>query len=257
MSVARRAGYHAVDLPVVELAERDPLQVTDGLRASGLEIGGVALPVEFRQDDETFHRDLGLLPKRAAFAQSVGVSVMGRAIPASWHLARHEAEAVLRERISACAKVLADHDIRVALEFLGPFHLRTARPHQFIWTMDDTATFARSCGPSVGLLVDAWHWHHAGATGRDITDAADLILHVQVADSPRSRPEDIRDEKRAVPGQGVIDLPGFFGALRAARYTGPVTPEIFGFPFDAGRQVEQAASVRVAVESAMSDSLVD
>jgi sugar phosphate isomerase/epimerase len=125
--------------------------------------------------------------------------------------------------------VLARSHVRLGLEFLGPLHLRRQRPHEFIWRMDEMLGFARECGPNVALLLDSWHWHHAGAAPSDILAAGkDGIVHVQVNDSPRLPPEEIRDNERLMPGEGVIDLPGFFDALRKIGYSDGVSPEVFG-----------------------------
>ena len=43
------------------------------------------------------------------------------------------------------------------------------------------------------------------------------IVHVHVADAPDLPPEQIRDNERLMPGEGVIDLKGFFKALEADR----------------------------------------
>jgi sugar phosphate isomerase/epimerase len=81
----------------------------------------------------------------------------------------------------------------------------------------------------VGLELDSWHWHHAGATVKDISAAGkENIINVQVNDAPRLPPEQIRDDERLMPGEGVIDLAGFFGALKEIGYADGVSPEVFG-----------------------------
>jgi sugar phosphate isomerase/epimerase len=95
--------------------------------------------------------------------------------------------------------------------------------------MDEMLEFARECGPNAGVLLDSWHWHHAGATVKDILTAGrESIIHVQVADAPDLPPEKILDNERLMPGEGVIDFAGFFGALRKIGYSGGVSPEVFG-----------------------------
>ena len=51
---------------------------------------------------------------------------------------------------------------------------------------------------------------------------------MQVNDSPDLPPEKIRDNERLLPGEGVIDLAGFFQALKKIGYTDGVSPEVFG-----------------------------
>ena len=46
--------------------------------------------------------------------------------------------------------------------------------------------------------------------------------------APDLAPEKILDNERLMPGEGVIDFAGFFGALRKIGYTGGVSPEVFG-----------------------------
>jgi hypothetical protein len=75
-----------------------------------------------------------------------------------------ELRKVYKTRFTACANVLARSHCRLGLEFLGPLHIRTRFPHEFIWRMNEM----RECGPTVGLLLDSWHWHHAGAAAADI-----------------------------------------------------------------------------------------
>jgi sugar phosphate isomerase/epimerase len=125
--------------------------------------------------------------------------------------------------------VLARSHARLGLEFLGPLHLRKRFPHEFIWRMDEMLEFARECGPNVGVLLDTWHWHHAGGTVADILAAGkDGIVHVQVNDSPKLPPEKILDNERLMPGEGVIDLTAVFGALKKIGYKDGISPEVFG-----------------------------
>ena len=41
-------------------------------------------------------------------------------------------------------------------------------------------------------------------------------------------PEDVRDDMRLLPGEGIIDLVGFFRALAKIGYAGGVAPETIG-----------------------------
>ena len=89
--------------------------------------------------------------------------------------------------------------------------------------------FTKECGSNVGLLLDAWHWHHAGATPADIVAAGkDRIVHVHFDDSPDLPPEKIRDNERLMPGEGVINLVGFLQALKKIGYEDALSVEVFG-----------------------------
>jgi sugar phosphate isomerase/epimerase len=108
-------------------------------------------------------------------------------------------------------------------------YFHTRQPHEFIWRMDETLAFAKECGPNVGLLLDAWHWHHAGATAADILAAgSERIVHIHVSDARKQPPEEVRDNQRLMPGEGVIDLTAFFGALKQIGYADAVSPEPIG-----------------------------
>lgn len=81
----------------------------------------------------------------------------------------------------------------------------------------------------MGILLDSWHWHHAGSTVDDILTAGkSRVVHVQVADASKLPPEEIKDSERLMPGEGIIDWRAFFGALKKINYTDAVSPEVFG-----------------------------
>ncbi len=95
--------------------------------------------------------------------------------------------------------------------------------------MPEMLAFARECGPNVGLLLDVWHWHHAGATTDDIIKAGkDGIVHVHFNDAPKLPPDQIRDNERLMPGEGVINLVGFLRALQQIGYQDALSVEVFG-----------------------------
>jgi sugar phosphate isomerase/epimerase len=102
-------------------------------------------------------------------------------------------------------------------------------PYEFIWRMPEMLAFARECGSNVGLLLDVWHWHHAGATTADIVKAGkDGIVHVHFSDAPKLPPDQIRDNERLMPGEGVINLVGFLRALQEIGYQDALSVEVFG-----------------------------
>ena len=133
------------------------------------------------------------------------------------------------DRLRAICDVLARNHVKLAIEYVSPVHLRKLHPHEFIYRMDEMLDLAKDAGPNAGLMLDSWHWHHAGATTQDILAAGkDRIVYVQVADAPKLPPDQIKDSERLMPGEGIIDFTAFFGALKKIGYNGGVSPEIFG-----------------------------
>jgi hydroxypyruvate isomerase len=99
----------------------------------------------------------------------------------------------------------------------------------FIYTLPETAALAADAAPNVGVILDVWHWHHSGGTIADIlaTDVS-RIIHVHLSDAKAMPPEDVRDNMRLMPGEGIIDLVGFLQALQKIGYNGGVSPEPLG-----------------------------
>ena len=150
-------------------------------------------------------------------------------MPPSSETPKAELRKIFRDRLTAISEILLPSKARLGLEFLGPLHFRTRQPHEFIWRMDELLEFVKECGPNIGLTLDAWHWHHAGATAADILAAGkSRIVHVHVSDAAKQPPEDVRDNQRLLPGEGVIDLVTFFQAIRKIGYQDAVSPEPLG-----------------------------
>jgi sugar phosphate isomerase/epimerase len=102
-------------------------------------------------------------------------------------------------------------------------------PHTFMYTLPETVALAAECGPNIGVVLDAWHWHHSGGSTAEIVAAGkSRIVHVHVSDAKPALPEEVRDNQRHMPGEGVIDLVGFFQALKKIGYVDGVSPEPLG-----------------------------
>jgi len=227
--LAAKVGYPGVDVDL-GAAMKAGLPATNALlKELKIKPAAVNFPVEFRKDDATFRKDLEKLDDASSFSAAIGCPRMVTWIMPSSKTPKAELRALYLKRFRACADVLARAHVRLGLEFLGPLHLRKMEPYEFIWRMPEMLAFARECGSNVGLLLDVWHWHHAGATTEDIIHAGkDGIVHVHFNDAPKLPPEQIRDNERLMPGQGVINLVGFLRALQEIGYQDALSVEVFG-----------------------------
>jgi sugar phosphate isomerase/epimerase len=227
--LAAQAGFRGVDVkldPAMSAGVAATRRLLDDLK---IRPAIIDLPVEFRKDDAAFRTSLPKLEEAAPFAAAIGCPRMITWLMSSSATPKDELRRVYKKRFTETADILARSHVRLGLEFLGPLHLRTANPHEFIWRMNEMLEFTKECGSNVGLLLDAWHWHHAGATPADIVAAGkDRIVHVHFDDSPDLPPEKIRDNERLMPGEGVINLVGFLQALKKIGYEDALSVEVFG-----------------------------
>jgi len=228
LPLAKRSGFAGVDPQVNE-----PVDETLALYASlGLRMGSVGLPVEFRETHADFQRGLEQLPAFAKRAQALGCTRCATWLrPASDVLTYRENFARHVHRLGAVARVLADHGLRFGLEFVGPATSRQGKHSEFVHTLPQLLELRDAIGlDTVGVLLDAWHWYTSGGTLEELRKLRnqDIVL-VHVNDAPKGIPVDEQlDNTRDLPGAtGVIDLPGFMGALQSIGYDGPVTVEPF------------------------------
>jgi sugar phosphate isomerase/epimerase len=228
VNLASRTGFLGVDV-MLEAAMSDGAAHTRQLLANRkVRPAFVNLPVEFRKDDAAFEATLPKLREAAPFMAAIGCPRMMTYIMSSSNSPKEELRAVYLKRFRVCAEILAESKCRLGLEFLGPLHIRKANPIEFIWKMPEMLAFAKECGPNVGLTLDSWHWHHAGGTVDDILAAKDRVVVVHLDDSPDLPPDQIRDNQRLLPTEGVINLNGFLQALQKIGYNDSLSVEVFG-----------------------------
>jgi sugar phosphate isomerase/epimerase len=232
ISTASRYGFGAID------AGGD--QLDNWIQEKGLEharaflhehrvvIGAFGLSVEWRQDEAAFRSGLAGLAREAEAAAALGcTSCVTYVLPSTDYPAAHFM-ALATRRLRTCAQILAPHGIRLGLEFVGPHHLRTAWTNPFLWNMADTLDWIDAIGErNVGLLLDAYHWYTTGGTAADLLALrTEQIVHVHINDAPGVPVEEVLDNGRLYPGEGVIDLAVFLRSLHTIGYQGAVTQEI-------------------------------
>jgi sugar phosphate isomerase/epimerase len=236
--LAAKLGYGGVDWDLGP-AKTAGLEATKALFAE-LKIAPtivnlpMARPFPFAGENAAFADALKPLAEDAAFTAAVGCKKMMLVLPASTATPKAEQRKLAVDRLSAISEVLRKSNLRLGLEFLGPLYFRTGRAggppaEPFIWNMPDAVQLAKDTGTNMGVVLDVWHWHHSKSTIKDITDAGnDRIVHVHVSDAKAAAPEDVRDNQRFMPGEGIIDLVAFFQALKKAGYADGVSPEPLG-----------------------------
>ncbi|GAA3624715.1 sugar phosphate isomerase/epimerase [Kineosporia mesophila] len=136
----------------------------------------------------------------------------------------------------------ADHGVRIALEFMPYSSLRTLDAARELVSCADTG--------NAGLMLDAWHWHRSGGTPDELRAlSASEVFAVQLCDASAVPNPDLRHEgrhERLLPGEGVVDLNGFLGALTGIGVDLPLAVEVLSDQLDARHPVEVA---RLAAQS--------
>ncbi|HLG98086.1 MAG TPA: sugar phosphate isomerase/epimerase family protein [Bryobacteraceae bacterium] len=206
------------------------------------------LAAEVRRDEATFLSSLPRLHSAGRFADEVGCRVAYVGLSPSSEQPRDIQAAIYRERLRRCCEILDEYSIRLALECITPLHMRKAHPYEFIWRNAEMLDLGLAVSPRCGLVIDSWHWHHAGADPDWIrTIPAERILDVHIADSPAALPEDIRDSERLLPGEGVLNFRTFFDLLEEKEYRGAYTAEVFSSRLSA---MDPESAARLAFEAA-------
>lgn len=235
VSMAAEHGFVGIDLRLTHrlgwLEQYGPSRFADLMAMKGVRPGYASMLTRTLSApaDEWGHM-LEQLPRIAALAQALGFTRAGVVVlpfddrldfPANrkQHLAR----------LGQVAPVLADHGIRIGLEYVSPKTRRADAAFPFVHGIDTMLDLIGDSKQSnVGFMLDSFHWHCAGETVSDLTELeGDDVVVVHINDAPHHIPTDQLDiRNRELPGDtAVIDLTGFLGALQQIGYSGPVTAE--------------------------------
>jgi sugar phosphate isomerase/epimerase len=237
LAVFREAGAEGIALWESKLADRKDSDSIAELRESGLhattcipEVVSIwPIPFPGPSDPNDRIRALCSAVRRfAAFEAEILLCVTGRPpnVPPA------EARRVVVEGLREVAKVANEHGIQVGLE---PLH-RTLYPDwTIIGTIPETVELLDEIGePNVGVAFDVYHLWDTNELLEDIVRYGDRILPCVHVNDRREPPRN--DFDRVLPGDGIADLPGIFGAMEAAGVVGWFELEIFS---DDGRLTDR------------------
>ncbi len=264
IDLARQNNFEGVEFGIEEAVrlgrETSLADVRALFDSAGVIPASFGLPVEWRKDADTFQQGLKKLPDLARAAQEIGCARVCTWLPPAINDDPLHFRNQTRDRFRQVAVIVGDHGLRFGLEWVGPRTLRhgpgAMGPNEFLYNMPGALELIAdidSPHDNVGLLADSFHWYTTGATAGDIEALRpEQIVHVHINDAP-DRPRDAQmDFERLLPGEGVIDLIGFLGALRRIGYGGPVAVETFSKNLAALGPPEAARRTADAVQAVLS-----
>ncbi|MGC9320257.1 MAG: sugar phosphate isomerase/epimerase family protein [Armatimonadota bacterium] len=111
--------------------------------------------------------------------------------------------------------------VKLALEPIGG--------QQFMDGPEDALAIVEAAGhPSLGIMVDTFHYYKSGVAPEQIAAIPrDRLLIVHINDAEDLPREQLTDANRLYPGLGVIPLQDYLAALRDVGYDGFVSVELF------------------------------
>jgi sugar phosphate isomerase/epimerase len=206
VSAASAAGFNAVGIN----ADRVDAAAVEAYASTGVRCHELlALVVG---DDESV--TMASAEQLADHAQTVG---------AEWVLTVFAAK-VPPQRIERCAKLFDDVGAGMAVEYT---------PLGAIPSIRDGMEFVRAASRSgrAGLMIDSWHFCFSDNTWDDLAAVPlEDIAYLQFTDAlaPESRDRLVREtlHRRALPGEGILELRRFAATLLERGWDGTVSVEV-------------------------------
>jgi len=235
-------------LAAASLPERIEAAVAGGYRGLSLFPSDVRRARESGLDDATLRHMLadhdleiaeldplmswlpGVDPGTGRFATSedecyaIADSIGARSINCVVFSPKPMADDVLIESFAGLCDRAAAHGLLVHLEFMPWTQIATV--------LDALAVVGAADRPNGGIMFDTWHHFRGPVPDADLAGKVPIerILAVQLNDAPRKAEADIVEEtlnRRLVPGDGDIDLPGILRILRDGGSPAPLGVEVF------------------------------
>ncbi|GGP12072.1 sugar phosphate isomerase/epimerase family protein [Oceanobacillus neutriphilus] len=258
VNLASKYGFHVVDTDGDALRElintKGKKEAKSFLDESGIKIGAIQLPVNWKETDELFYEELPELLEDAKLAKEFDIRVFN-----TFFLPSTEEDSLnhlinLTNRMRVCCRLIKDFNCKIALEFVGPYHLRNRFSNEFIYDLNTTIKWISMIGEeNIGVLLDSIHWFTTEGTKEDILALKpEQIAHVHINDAPDIPLKDILDNGRLYPGEGVIDLEGFLSSLKTIGYNGSITQEVL-----TKEETEETSEVLIKKSSELINELLD
>lgn len=258
VDLAAKHGFDVIDADGKYLGGLSDGELKDLLgymKLKNIAWGLAGLPVDFRKDDKTFTDGMATFSAFVKGLQRAGVRNMTTwVMPMSNdrpYLANLKVHAT---RLGEIARAANDGGLRFGLEYIGPKTLWASQRYPFAHTMAEMRDLIAEINqPNVGIVLDSWHWYHAGDTPADISALrAKDYVSVDLNDAPTGVPKDqMVDGKRELPvATGVIDVKPFLASLREIGFAGPVRCEPFNDVVRKMAPDEAAAAASAALKKA-------
>lgn len=198
------------------------------LTEKNIVLGAVALPVEWREDDESFQKGIFELVRTAEIASQLDCKTFFTYFMPSTDQEVAPYTIKLSNRLRLIGRLLEQYDMNLALEYVGPHHLRNKWENKFIWTAENTIDWINFIGEeNIGIVLDSFHWYTSEETVETILSLKpNQIKYAHINDARNVPVEEILDNDRVYPGEGVIDLTSFLKAANEINYQGIITQEV-------------------------------
>ena len=254
IDLAARHGFDCVDADgryLTALSEGELRDLLGFMRSKKVGWALAGLAVDIRAADDVFKAGMAGLPENARALGRAGVGrVTTYVLPMSNTRTYLENFKFHAGRLRQAACVLGDSGIRLGLEYVAPKTLWASQRYPFVHTLAEMRELIAEIGlANVGVVIDSWHWYHAGDSAADIaTLRPSEVVSIDLNDAPSGVPKDqMVDGKRELPAStGVIDIAAFRGALERIGFDGPVRVEPFN---DAVRRMAPDEAAEAAIKS--------
>jgi sugar phosphate isomerase/epimerase len=223
LAAYKAGGVDGIGIWEFKLKDGDDARSVDALRASGLS-ATICVPKApcilpdflFPEPRDPVERRKALCASVRRFAAFSPVGVM--VVPGPPGDDPAQTRRMVVEGVKAAADVAGEVRVTIGFEQIRK------DAGSLIWTMPQLLDILEDIGaPNIKIIFDTWHFWDLPNVLDDLRKYADRFICIQVND--RRNPRSWGD--RVLPGDGDLDLPGFFEALDAGGFRGWYDLEIF------------------------------
>jgi 2-keto-myo-inositol isomerase len=227
IQAASSAGFQGIEFRIEKLRSYAALnntwsQLRELLEVHHLEAVCVGSLEEFSYvPSEDFEAVLHRAREFATVCQHTGCKILHVApTPVQKKIQKAKAIEMTAGRLSRIAQVAAEYSVGVGFEFLAEASASTV--HDAVEVLNATVA------SNVGLIIDTFHCHVGGSTLDELRDfPLERLWIVHFNDVEPGQPEMLTDEKRLLPGRGVIKLREYERRLKDHGWDGWLSIEMF------------------------------
>ena len=250
LALAAKTGFAGVDTlaGAMEIADTEGIDAVHALiEQYGVKPAVWGIPVDWKGSDAEFEATLADFPRYLEFGVEVGCPRACTWLPPTVETDAAEFRAMAVERWRKIGQVAEPYGVRLGLEWVGPATSRKSG-NVFLHRLDQLLEMEEEIGVDcLGLLVDSYHWYTAGHTAEELAALpVEKIVHVHINDAPDKPRDEQIDSQRLLPGEGIIDLAAFLGALKTVGYEDYMGVETFSEELKALPVEEAAARAKAA-----------